>query len=179
MSDLASSLSAAFGYVVAFVIPGGTTMLAGFFFSHPGKNFLTYFNGSTNTSIAVLMIGTASLGVGVIVAVVRWFLFEWVFRKKLQEFDDDLFKKESSKWIDSYRFAVVEQYRYSQFCGAMALVLAPVVVGFIRSFRPGMGAIGWLMTSLVLLALVALLSFNSWQLLKVYRKRLNALSEIP
>lgn len=175
MSDLTTSIAASLGYVLAFLVPGSSALLAMFVLTHPGRNILQYLSGYSSGSVVTGGLLLAALGLGVFVAVVRWFIFEWLIWRKVKHeapFGDDVVEKLALRnRLDAYRLVVIEQYRYHQFCGGVALTLPPLIVGLTLSYDPMAASGTWVDIVVCLLISEALLIFNAFKLLDVYFKR--------
>ena len=147
MKDVTST---SFGYIIAFLLPGLAALYTLGLWSETIAEILrTFLTSASNIGLFLLVTATA-LGLGLLVTVLRWFVFErWLCR------DDSSTSADSNQLaiegkLTAFRAATDEQYRYHQFFGGITVVLPFLYLGWLVHY--------WSETS-VLLKLLSVLLF--------------------
>lgn len=131
MKDITST---SFGLFIAFLLPGlEVSYTLSLWFSSVADVFRTFLTSQSNVGLFLLVL-TAALTFGLIVAVFRWLIFElWLCRgHKLNNSDFAQLGIEAK--LLAFRAAIDEHYRYHQFYGATAIVLPFFYAGLLRHY---------------------------------------------
>lgn len=149
MKDVTST---SFGLLIAFLLPG----LAGLYtisFWAPAvrRVFETFLTTQSNVGLSLLVL-LAALTVGLIVTVLRWWIFECGVSRKYRLAPAEFAKLNNDSKLASFRAAVDENYRYHQFWGGMFVVFPFLFIGALKEFWSAMTEIR---VALFFVALVA------------------------
>lgn len=129
MRDL---VSASFGLLIAFVLPGLTT-LYGIRSWLPGlEEFVERSKGGEAGTAALVFVALMSVVLGLVVAVVRGFLLERMLFSN-HRLDDRAFVYLPGR-TDAYQQMIDHHYRYHQFWGGMFVAVPILTVGNIGGF---------------------------------------------
>ncbi|ERR1035437_1152706 len=159
--DLKDLTSTSFGYVIAFLLPGLV------FFYGLGLWYPTVFpflrsNGNTEVTIGPSVIFLlACLAAGLLIAAIRWFIYERIVCRR-QKFGDNHFMRLSqSDKLPLFKAVVDEHYRYHQFYGSMSIALIPVFVYLILSAARSQSYVRVWITALAILLAEGFLGFTA------------------
>ena len=141
MKDIGST---AFGYLIAFLLPGLLCIMALAYWV-PGLMgvLATFSTAESNLGLTTLLL-LAALAVGLQLCTMRWVLFERVILRETALKPSDFEKIGSESRLAAFRAAVDELYRFHQFWGSMAFVLPLGYLGWGRFiFGGGLSAELW------------------------------------
>lgn len=126
MQDITSTT---FGYIIAFLLPGLAALYALSLWSARIADILrTFLTSDSNIGLFLLVMATA-LGLGLLVTLLRWFLFErWLCKDPWWETADVTQLGIEAKLM-AFRAATDEHYRYHQFFGGINVVLPFLYIG--------------------------------------------------
>ncbi len=135
MKDVTST---SFGLLVAFLLPGLAGLYSISFWSPPIRRvFETFLTAQSNVGLSILVL-LAALTVGLIVTVLRWWIFECWVSRKYRLAADEFAKLDSDSKLASFRAAVDEHYRYHQFWGGMFVVFPFLFIGALKEYWAAM-----------------------------------------
>ncbi len=167
--------NANFGLLIAFVIPGFTTVWGMSPYVPTFQRWLHVSNGDVPTVGGFLFVSLASVAVGVIVSAIRWAIIDPVHHAtgiQRPRFDDQRLEAN----VTAFQVLVEHHYRYYQFYANMFVVvmvtrLAPHLLG---DAAPN----GWTDVGAVVLGLILLVASRD-TLRKYYERTAQLLGELP
>lgn len=140
-----------FGYLIAYLVPGFTTLLG---VSHFSDTVGVWLSGTTVDGPTVggfLYVTLAAVAAGLTVSTVRWALIDTLHHKTgIPHPNWELRRLE--KQINAFSLIVEHQYRYYQFYSNMVVALTFVLVA--RRVYLGLTAVEWADGAVVILAVV-------------------------
>lgn len=150
MRDISST---SFGFLIAFLLPGITGLLAVSFWVEPLQDvFVTFESAESNVGLFLLVLLFA-LALGLEINLVRWVVFEkWLCRNA--RLDPEDFKALGDQaTLSAFRAAADEHYRYHQFWGCMSIILPFILIGsgplFLTRTGIGVQAAYWFFSVLI------------------------------
>jgi hypothetical protein len=129
MKDVTST---SFGLLIAFLLPGLAGLYSVSFWSPAVRRlFQTFLTLQSNVGLSILVL-LAALTVGLLITVVRWWIFERGLSRKYTLAPSEFAKLDTDSKLSSFRAAVDENYRYHQFWGGMFVVIPSLFIGALK-----------------------------------------------
>lgn len=131
MKDVTST---SFGLLIAFLLPGLAALYALSLWSDSVSDVLrTFLKAESNVGLFLLILA-ASLTLGLLVTVFRWFLFELWLCKDDQLNEADFAQLGVETKFVAFRAAIDEHYRYHQFWGGLTVILPFLYAGWLYRY---------------------------------------------
>lgn len=135
MKDVTST---SFGLLIAFLLPGLVGLYGISFWSPTVRRvFETFLTTQSNVGLSILVL-LAGVTVGLLVTILRWWIFECWISRKYRLAPSEFAKLDSESKLSSFRAAVDEHYRYHQFWGGMFVVFPFLFVGAMEEIWPAL-----------------------------------------
>jgi hypothetical protein len=126
-----------FGLAIGFLLPGFVGLFSLSFWSDSeARAFHTFLTSRANFGLLLFLL-MAALVVGLVVAAVRWLIFEVVLRFSMGSKLTDTERAKIGPKLEAFRAVVDEQYRYHQFYGGIAITAPALFVGWLQGLDVG------------------------------------------
>ncbi len=167
----------ALGILMAYVLPGAAALFGLSYWSALGARVVQTFLGEASNISLLILVGLASLTVGLLIHVLRWLIFEELPGRfyatwRLPKVPQDVLQDEAR--LGLFMGTVYGTYQYHQFFGGMVIALPIVFIGWLKSQQ--FGLVAFLLWFVAFLGFLIGLTFASVRAYKQYRDAIAGLT---